>query len=269
MSSQDRPLIFTPDFVQSLTASGAAFERQEIARLAKLPALAEFRRRLEKAIRAYPADKRPVLIQRIRSVEAKELRSAVSELLVYDFLQKEFGEVLVEPELEKCRGKKPHFVLIADRIVVEVATLFEQPNPHVSAIIETINQLRSESKILNLRVLNTAKASTPRLSEIRDGVSEILGSYDRLSTLEPFEFVASDRVIVKGFLYKGSLEHPIVGGVAGEYGFSSDDPDYKAAVRKHVLQAKAHKYRSLVHAGKMKLVLVLGFRDGYRKIGFV
>jgi hypothetical protein len=263
MDTEPEPLIFTPDFIHSLTASGAAFERQEIARIAKLTGAGVLREQLESAARAWPIEKRTALIGRIRSTVPTESWAAIAELLVYDGLRKEFDDVQVEPPLPALDGKTPDFVASAGTLVIEVATVFEQANVPAQMVIETLNGLVSDSKIMNLAIRNPSDVSNPQLSEIRQGVGKILSAYDGVHPLAPFEFVAPDDVAVTGLLYKGNREHAVVGGVVAGYLTSPGEPGYIAAIRKNVLTVKARKYGRLARSGSTRLVIALYCRNDW------
>lgn len=263
MTGESEPLIFTPEFISSLNDSGAAFERHEIARLAKARRAGPFRLRLEDAARAWPTDKRGPLIGRIQSLSPTESWSAVSELLVHELLLKEFADVQVEPPLPELGGKTPDFVVRSCDMAVEVATVFEQTDVQAQIIIETINGITSGTKIMNLTIRGTTGTSNPRLSEIRQEVGKILASYNAASALQAFQFVASDGVSLSGLLYKGCPEHPTVGGVLGQYVADSGEPGYNAAIRKNVLASKSKKYRSLAHSANMRLVVALYCRNDW------
>jgi hypothetical protein len=249
------PLIFDDAFLKSLDGPGAAFERGKIVRTAKYKGAQEFRDRLELAVADYPQLRRDALIGRIRSLGDVESLSAISELLVYDNLRREFGEVEVERPFECVGGKTPDFFVPSSNLVVEVATLFETPDPNLAAIIETANTLSSTTKILMFCARRLPPDENPRLSEVRDALSPILADYDGTRAMESFWCRTPQGIELSGVLIKGKIEHPVVAGTYGARGFGGDD-SYNSTIRRNVLKAKVKKYRGLAGEG-IRLILAL------------
>jgi hypothetical protein len=249
-------LIFDDAFLSTLDGQGAAFERGRIARTAKLPAAKDFRDRLEAAVADYPVKQRPALIGRIRSLADIESLSAISECFVYAHLRCEFGKVEVERPFASVQGKTPDFFVPDLNLAVEVASLFDSPDPNYTAVIETINTLRSTSKVVMFRARHLPRDENPRLSEVKAALSPILDDYDGTTPFEWFSCRTPQGIELSGALIKGKIEHAVVGGTYDSQGSSAGQSGYNASIRQGVLKDKVKKYRGLATAGT-KLLLVL------------
>lgn len=263
--------IFTPEFLQSIDDSTNAFERNDIARIALLEGdnPKQYRELLESYIAQYPVDKRDPLIELIRSPSDIESKAARAELIVFGLLISLYKKVDVEPaikdifslpeELTEFGQKTPDF--IADnKVVFEVASIFEAPDPIEQSIIETINTIDGGTHIFNLRIVNHLPDKNPRLSKIKDLVSAQLEKHTG-EPLEPFVLNSPEGIVISGYMYTGDPSHATVGGTISSYGFSDNEKEYVNAIRNNPISKKIRKYRFLSKIRIPHVLVIYNYND--------
>lgn len=250
------PHIFIEKFMAEIGAEPAPFEGAAIKRiaLAQDGRPAERRADLEAKIAAYPEAIREELAGRIRSFVDDESFAAQAELDVHDLLCREFKHVEVEPALEMVGGKTPDF-WVEDHVAFEVASTFAHGSAVEVELVKALNSVPSPVKIFALRVRNIPEGKYPKISDARNRVRAEMAAYPGEPALKPFHVRTRDLMDVTGYFYRGDPTHPTVGGVIDSHGFGPDDPNYRQAVRKNVVQVKHRKYKQLADHGR-HLVLV-------------
>jgi hypothetical protein len=251
------PLVFTNEFIESLKPAGNPFERAYIAQLAKDTKAAALRDRIEALLAKYPEDNRDVMITQIRSVSDIECRSNLAELYVYGNLIEHFKVVQVEPPLSFLDNKTPDF-WVDDRAAFEVATLFEEDDPNYFAIVETLNSLTGNIKLILSHCTIQTPDKTPRLKPIREFFADLFAKKADITKPESFLYRSPD-VIIAGNMYRGDPAHPTVGSIIKSY-TSSDGSDYQKAVRR-VVKRKLAKYKKLAEAKRSLAIVLYNLND--------
>ena len=252
-------LIFTNEFNQLIDQPVSPFDRSYIKSLAMSPNLIPIRDRLESIIAKYPVDKRNEMINLIRSFSDIECLSRISELYVFDNLFNNFDRIDIEPPLAIIDNKTPDF-WVNNSLAFEVATLFEQSDPHEYSIIETLNSIKSEVKVLLSPIRNIPRNESPKLREIRDHFVDLFQQKTNIHQLEPFVYQSSQDILISGQLYKANVDRFTVGSIMTPYGFDDDDPDYKKSVRK-TIKDKTSKYKKLSEHGYPFVLVLYNLND--------
>jgi len=228
--------IFTPEFINSIKKPGQPFERRYINYLSTYKRIEWVRDKIEHIIVKYLAEKKPSLIDRIRSEDDTICLSAISELYVFDLLISNFKKVEVEPELKFLNGKMPDF-FVDDKYIFEVATLFTKINPFEFEIYEALNEIEGNTKVMLGSIYNLPKTS-PKLSEIKKEFEDLFEKHKSTEMPVDFEIKTKQGIVIGGRLHSGKPEHSTVGAIVSGL---NDDEDSKKRTR-NVIRAKLRKY---------------------------
>lgn len=252
--------IFTNEFVESLDDTRNYFERKYIEILSTKEDFKSFREKLEKIILTVPENIRQTFINKIRSYKDTHCLSAISELIIFEGLNKEFNCVEFETRLEQIDGKTPDF-WVDKSIAFEVATIFEQLNPFEYELAETLNKIHNSNiKVMLGVVWNIPPKSQPKLKRIKKYFEELFKNNQNIKELTPFFHRTEEGIILRGYLYKGDVRHQTVGRVTHSYGFREDDINYKKIARKRI-QDKLRKYKKLSDEGFPVIVVIFNRVD--------
>ena len=248
-------LVFTEEYISSIPDPSEHFERGFSTLLATNPYFSELRERLERIVHSLPKNYKPRFINNLKSTKDKTCLSSISELFVYEKLVLEFNPVEIETTLEIVDNKTPDF-WVENNVAFEVATLFEKIVPYEYDIIEALNEIESDIKLMLGGIWNIKdKNKSLKTSKIKSQFEELFRNNSEITKLTPFVIHTEEGVILKGNMYKGKREHSTVGSISHSHGFDVQDPNYKKTARKSILK-KLRKYKKLTEAG-LPLVVVI------------
>ena len=248
-------IIFTDEFVSTLR-KGKYFERKQIELISTSPNSERFRNQLEKIIKKFPSGKRDELINKIRSLDDETSLAAISELLAYEFIQRLFDKnsIQIEPVLKEVDNKTPDF-FVENEMVFEVTTLFEKINTSWHDIVETINTIKTDFRVM-LSVNNIPADKRIKLKEIKNQFIKLFEDNRELEQIKNFNFQSKEGVILSGTISKGKTGNPTVGAVSTSYGFNSPDTiDYVKTARKKI-NKKISKYKKITNFGYPLVIIV-------------
>ncbi len=252
-SHKYEPLVFTPEFLETLRGSGKPFERGYFKLLATYPRLESFRVEIESVVRRFPSEKRNKIIQDIRSSEDYQSLSALTELFVYQGLTEVFDNVEVEPEIY---GKTPDFVTDG-KYVFEVATQIEKENHIFSSIVESINEIKNGLHVFisscdiphGLKNVKTSVIKKEFISLFQKFIEDTSNNSFRISTVEGIK--------IRGLIAKKSKSRNYnVGSVSKSYTGTGEE---QKEMILNVIKKKKAKYRRLSKNG-YPFVLILKCR---------
>ena len=248
--------IFTNEYIKSITQSNF-FERGFAGLMATNSYFKDLREKLEKIISKIPEEEVGNYILKLKSTNDIECLSAVSELFIFERLSSQFSDVEIEMPIKIIDNKTPDFWVDKEyKFAVEVATVFEQINPLEYEIIETLNNIESEIKIMLSTIWNIkGRKEQIKLKKIKQQFESLFEENKNITELKPFNIQTDEGIILRGKLYKGNKSHSTVGSRNHSYGFDIEDPDYKKIVRKRILQ-KLRRYKKLT-TNEIPLIVVL------------
>lgn len=249
------PLIFTDEYIDSVSVSHWPFEGRYIKRLATDEKMGYLRKKIEDILVDYPEAKKDRMIDAIKFLSDLECRASLSELFVFGRLIKYFSNVEVEIPLDFLDNKTPDF-WVENEIAFEVVSLFETTSPIEDSIIETLNSIRSRVKIMLDSIKNLPEDRLPKLKEIRNYFENLLNQNQSLS--KPIEFIHqfSQGIVISGKLYKGEIAHSTVGAKIN----SALVTPYNKSVRGRIRE-KIRKYKKLKTNGFPFIVVLYSYND--------
>jgi len=259
--------LFSTDFLSQFHQPGNPFERSYIKLLSTKESLQPNRDRIEHLLSLYPDSDRGRIISLIQSFDDIECFSALAELYTFENIYKIDSSLAIEPQIADADDRTPDFV--THDFVFEVASLHKKGNSKYFSIIETINTIDTEYKVIIRDIANIPEDGFPKLREIREKFISLFNELESINNpYDAFHIVSSQGIAIYGIVYKANRGYAVVQSIFENYGLNGEEEQYRKSIRK-TIKKKIKKYKGVVHAYKKLIIVLYNYNDWLDEEDFI